>query len=247
MSIALVVPCYNEEHRLNQGNWKMVAELPGVILIFVNDGSTDDTEKVLREICDESGARYVHLPSNVGKSEAVRVGMLSAFEGGDHELAAVGFIDSDGAFSLTEIERMMAIFHQRTSSPYGFDCVWSSRIVLAGRMVKRTKTRYFLGRIVALLVTARISDCPYDTQSGFKIWVMSPELRQTIQQPFETRWLFEIEIMKRWQNIHHRKLRIWEEPLEFWQDVSGSKIGLKESFRIVKEIIKIRRLNRWSH
>ena len=244
MSIALVVPCYNEARRFNLGDWKRVAELPGISLIFVNDGSTDDTQKVLRGMCDESGARYVHLPSNLGKSEAVRLGMLSAFEDGDHEFTAVGFIDSDGAFSLKEIERIMSIFHQRTSSPYDFDCVWSSRVVLAGRMVKRTKTRYYLGRIVASLVTSRISECPYDTQSGLKIWKMSTELRQTIQQPFETRWLFEIEIMKRWQKMHHRKICIWEEPLEYWKDVSGSKIGFKESFRIIKEIIKIRRLNR---
>ena len=243
MSIALVVPCYNEALRLNQGNWKMVADLPGLTLIFVNDGSTDDTQKVLRGMCDESGARYVNLPSNVGKSEAVRLGMLSAFEDGEDEFTAVGFIDSDGAFNLTEIERMMAIFYQRTSSPYIFDCVWSSRIVLAGRMVQRTKTRHILGRIVSALVTSRIDDCPYDTQSGFKIWVKSSELWECIQQPFETRWLFEIELLKRWQNIHHRKLQIWEEPLEFWQDMPGSKIGLKESFRIIKEIIQIRRLN----
>lgn len=245
MSTALVVPCFNEEHRLDSENWKLVAALSGIQLIFVNDGSTDGTEKVLREICDESGARYVHLPSNLGKAEAVRLGMLSVFLDSEPH-TFVGFIDSDGAFSSTEIERMTAVCLQRTSPPpkKNFDCVWSSRIVLAGRMVKRTKTRYYLGRIVALLVTSGISDCPYDTQSGFKIWVMSTELRQTIQQPFETRWLFEIEIMKRWQNIHHRKLRIWEEPLEFWQDVSGSKIGIKESFRIIEEIIKIRRLSR---
>ena len=247
MSIALVVPCYNEALRLNQRNWKMVAELPGLTLIFVNDGSTDDTQKVLRGMCDNSGARYVNLPSNVGKSEAVRLGMLSAFEDEEHKFTAVGFIDSDGAFSLTEIKRMMAIFHQRTSSPYDFDCVWSSRIVLAGRMVQRTKTRHILGRIVASLVTSRIDDCPYDTQCGFKIWVISSELWQCIQHPFETRWLFEIELLWRWQNIHHRKLCIWEEPLEFWQDVSGSKIGLKESFRIIKEIIQIRRLSGKSH
>ena len=242
MSIALVVPCYNEASRLDTGYWKLAADLPGLSLIFINDGSTDDTGNVLIGLCNQSEAQCVHLSSNVGKSEAVRLGMLGAYENFEGEFTAIGFIDSDGAFSLAEIERITKIFRQRTLPPHDFDSVWSSRIGLAGHMIQRKKTRHYLGRIIASLVTAGKSNCPYDTQSGFKIWVMSSEFRQCLTPPFKTRWFFEIELLGRWQRLHRRKMRIWEEPVEFWQDMSGSKIRLREFSRIAKEILKIRLL-----
>ena len=76
----IVVPCYNEARRLD-----LQAFLAHVLrhhdtFLFVNDGSTDQTGRLLDELCDVSPAsfRVLHLPQNRGKAEAVRQGILSA-------------------------------------------------------------------------------------------------------------------------------------------------------------------------
>ena len=46
--LCLIVPCYNEEHRLNLNTFKnYLAKNPNRSFLFVNDGSVDNTEKIL--------------------------------------------------------------------------------------------------------------------------------------------------------------------------------------------------------
>ena len=76
----LVVPCYNEAERLDRAAFRaFVTEKSGVRFLFVNDGSTDDTAAVLKELGESLPETFlVHeQPQNLGKAEAVRVGMLS--------------------------------------------------------------------------------------------------------------------------------------------------------------------------
>ena len=52
---------------------------------------------------------------------------------------------------------------------------------------------------------------------------------------FITRWFFDLELLSRVLRIN-KTFRIYEEPLNSWQDVSGSKINTFETLRIMKEI-----------
>jgi len=53
-TIYMVVPCYNEEKRLNLEYWNELIDIAGTKWIFVNDGSTDNTLNLLQGIKNAS-------------------------------------------------------------------------------------------------------------------------------------------------------------------------------------------------
>ena len=70
----IVIPCYNEANRLDASAFRHLVRIPGVDLLFVNDGSTDRTSIVLNEICVtmENRAILFSLACNSGKAEVVQ-------------------------------------------------------------------------------------------------------------------------------------------------------------------------------
>jgi glycosyltransferase involved in cell wall biosynthesis len=50
INIGLVIPCYNEERRIDLEYWDALANRGDIFLVFVNDGSTDLTNKILEEL-----------------------------------------------------------------------------------------------------------------------------------------------------------------------------------------------------
>ena len=81
--IAIVIPAYNEEKnieavlidiralQINHTEWE-------IIPIVVNDGSTDGTEELLKQIAPRYGAYIVNLPLNVGIGCTVQAGFQFA-------------------------------------------------------------------------------------------------------------------------------------------------------------------------
>ena len=94
--VGVVIPCYNEEERLLGTEFKDFAHSNlGYHLCFVNDGSTDNTLKVLEELRkgNESNISIYDCEKNGGKAEAVRLGMLHMAK--DTQLDYIGFLDAD--------------------------------------------------------------------------------------------------------------------------------------------------------
>src|SRR5438105_7450145 len=77
--VTVVVPCYNEEKRLDPGAFRGRA-IAGhdVSFLFVNDGSRDGTLPLLRA----ANFDVLDLERNSGKAEAVRQGIVAAIERG---------------------------------------------------------------------------------------------------------------------------------------------------------------------
>ena len=249
MTHLIVVPCYNEADRWNPSYWMDLVSIKGVRWIFVNDGSLDATQDLLTHFvnvyCEGiKSASVLSLETNVGKGEAIRQGWNHAMST-EHlqKFSSVGFIDADGAFEKSDIERILATFKSKvTGGP--FQSVWSSRVSLAGRNIERHARRHYIGRIVATFLSAGGYELPYDTQSGLKLFENTPAFQDAIQLPFRTRWLFEMEIMGNYQFIHGDSMSIWEMPLLNWRDVGSSKITRYEAIRIVKELIVIKGIQR---
>jgi glycosyltransferase involved in cell wall biosynthesis len=84
-SLVLVVPCYNEQHRLPVDAFRaFTVDGIRVELLFVNDGSTDGTLRLLEKLQHEDPSRFsvLNLARNSGKAEAVRQGILAALSAG---------------------------------------------------------------------------------------------------------------------------------------------------------------------
>lgn len=241
LACLLVVPCFNEADRWRDEYWAELTNTDGVHWLFVNDGSLDQTPEILNSLARYPNIDFLDLHVNSGKGEATRLGMLWALNENDEQFQSVGFMDADGAFRRADVERLAHTFTEVVTKK-NVDAIWSSRVALAGRDIHRSQVRHYLGRGVATLLSVGTDPLPYDTQSGLKFFRPSSELRASLEQPFSTRWLFEVEMLVRWKQLTGESMRIREEPLEFWQDVPGSKITRRESVRIVQEVWRVKRL-----
>ena len=92
--ISLVVPCYNEEEVINlfyKAIQKVKKDFDNVKfeIIFVNDGSSDNTLNLMRELSKNDDVRYVSFSRNFGKEAAMYAGLEAST--GDY----VAIMDAD--------------------------------------------------------------------------------------------------------------------------------------------------------
>ena len=221
----LVVPCYNEAERLRGEQFVEFARgWPDGGFLFVDDGSTDGTAPLLAELCARlpSALATMSLPSNQGKAEAVRQGVLTAFASNPE---AVGFWDADLATPLPAIRRFEQVLAERPQ----VDVVMGARVRLMGRAIERAPFRHYLGRGFATAVSLALSTPVYDTQCGAKLFRNTAVVREIFAQPFMSRWIFDVELFSRYLDARAAggdsgRESIYELPLEEWSDVGGSKL-----------------------
>lgn len=220
----IVVPCYNEARRLPVERFvAFAAREPRVHILFVNDGSTDETGALLDSVCQQRRLQVRHLPCNQGKAEAVRQGCLQAFA---DSAAYVGYWDADLATPLDVIPDFLQVLQERPE----LELVCGARVQLLGRSVRRSPLRHYLGRVFATAASLALRLRIYDTQCGAKLFRATPRLQAAFAQPFGSRWLFDVEILARLvAESRQRRLPpvediVYEYPLPQWHDVAGSKV-----------------------
>jgi glycosyltransferase involved in cell wall biosynthesis len=238
----VVIPCYNEAHRLKTAEYlEWAAGHPDLSFLFVDDGSRDTTWEVLERMREQSGAnvRLLRRTPNAGKAEAVRAGMTYALERLEPEV--VGFWDADLATPLEAIRDLRCILTQQPA----IDMVFGSRVRLLGRRIERKPIRHYLGRLFATVVSNLLKLPVYDTQCGAKLFRATPELRQVLRDPFVSRWVFDVEIIARFIQLaggdaNRVAPRIYEFPLHVWEDVAGSKVKPADFFKAFGDVVRIR-------
>jgi glycosyltransferase involved in cell wall biosynthesis len=226
----VVIPCFNEAGRLDAERLASLAASGRVRLLFVDDGSTDETQSMLRPLSEGATAvEVLALPENVGKAEAVRRGLLHAVASGAD---VAGYYDADLATPPRELLRLLEVLDSGPDLLF----VMGSRVRLLGRTIDRSARRHYLGRVFATL-SSLILDLPvYDTQCGAKVFRVTPGLEDAVSRPFRSSWAFDVELIGRLlrgsRTAQPYPPEAFEEvPLEEWHDVSGSKIGLREMAR----------------
>jgi glycosyltransferase involved in cell wall biosynthesis len=244
--VVVVVPCYNEEGRLEIDAFaQFVSECPWLGFVFVDDGSTDGTGDLIAVLAQRSERiRTLSLEHNQGKAEAVRRGILAALED-NPEL--VGFWDADLATPLADIGRFRGCFEERPE----LEIVMGSRVKLLGRQIERHAVRHFVGRVAATVVSTMLGIPVYDTQCGAKLLRTTPLVRGIFDEPFITRWIFDVEILARWLSESEHDSSdvgrfIVEVPVHRWIDVPGSKVRPKDVLGAAGNLWKIHRRYRRS-
>lgn len=76
----IIVPAHNEGNNIRETVSALLAlRYPLFEIVIVNDGSTDETARILDELAEAHAAiRVVHLQTNQGKAAAMRAGTLAA-------------------------------------------------------------------------------------------------------------------------------------------------------------------------
>lgn len=217
----VIIPCYNEATRIDLDSFeKALKSINGLSLLFVNDGSKDDTSKMLNDFCSkQEGASFIDKKLNQGKAEAIRTAVnstdLEAYE-------YIGYFDADLATPLEELPRMFKLIEEK-NQPY---LLVGSRVKLLGlTQIKRKLSRHYIGRIFATLVSNMLNLAIYDTQCGAKL-IRKDVCPALFKDPFTSKWLFDVELffrLKKTKKDYHQG--IIEMPLLKWEDKAGSKIG----------------------
>ena len=116
--ISVIVPCYNEEESLPifyKEITKVIKEMGNVEfeLLFINDGSKDNTLNILRSLSKkDKRVRYISLSRNFGKEGGMYAGLENAT--GDF----VAIMDADMQDPPSMIKEMY-----RSIKEEGYDCV----------------------------------------------------------------------------------------------------------------------------
>ena len=238
----VVVPCYNEAVRLHTEAFATFVQSPqchNIRLLMVNDGSTDSTLSVLRSLQSRFPESILVLDQqpNRGKAEAVRSGMLHAMSLDGCE--TTGFWDADLATPLEQIPELAAVLERNAA----LTMVFGARVRLLGRAIHRRAMRHYLGRCFATAASMMLRLPIYDTQCGAKLFRVTPELRQVLTEPFESRWIFDVELLARFMARHRGepdavREQIYEYPLPEWTDVAGSKVRPSDFFRAFLELLR---------
>jgi dolichyl-phosphate beta-glucosyltransferase len=236
MSVCIVVPCFDEAERLDAASF---AELSAHVdlLLFVDDGSADRTADVVGRLVDAHPDRIdlVVLPRNVGKAEAVRLGLLTAIERGG---SIVGYLDADLA---TPPGEMLRLIETARSQP-DRTAVLGSRVALLGHTVRRRPARHYLGRLYGTAASLALGVPVYDTQCGAKVFRVGGPLECALADRFSDRWSFDVELLARL--LAHPDLpaeSLLEVPLLEWRDVTGSSVGAWSGARAVWALTGLRR------
>lgn len=223
--IAVVIPCYNEENRLPADVFlNELIKNSNLTFLFVNDGSKDNTLKVIQNICatNPTQALYLSLKKNGGKGEAVRKGMLYLVEKETYDL--IGFWDADLAVPISELWDFVAVFKQNQK----VRGVIGSRVHLAGRLIERVHLRHYMGRVFATLMCVTFKFRIYDTQCGAKIF-NSNILSDVLCEPFGSKWIFDVELIIRISRsftLKSERKWLYEVPVKEWRNISGTKRSL---------------------
>jgi dolichyl-phosphate beta-glucosyltransferase len=238
-SVSIVIPCYNEAARLQSEEFlNALSSLPNVKLLFVDDGSSDDTESLLVQLVNKLPQQIdsLILPTNMGKGEAVRQGMLHLLST-DSDIEWFGFFDADLATPLSEIPFLLSFATTNTQALLG------SRVKRLGARVKRLELRHYFGRISATLVSRLLRLPIYDSQCGAKLF--RPALAAlAFAKPFKTRWLFDVEILARGINAYSHQWvidSIVEVPVRCWIEQKGSKIRFTDILLLPFQLHSIKR------
>lgn len=191
--VHVVVPTYNEAKRLPIEQYVGYARKnPSTHFTFVDDGSTDETLKILRALSARLPEQMHVLPleQNQGKAEATRQGLLAAAA---TRAAVVGFWDADLATPLGEMHEFISVLNGDAN----LQMVFGARVALLGRDIRRLPSRHYLGRVFATLASWVLSLRIYDTQCGAKLFRNTPAFHSVIASPFGSRWIFDVEMIAR--------------------------------------------------
>ncbi len=233
-SISIIIPAFDEETRIIEPlktilNYiktkKLAAEL-----IIVDDGSSDRTAEVAREICagfPEIPSEVIRYEENRGKGFAIKTGFLAA-------QADIGiFSDADLSTPIEEMTKLIAPIEHGD-----YDVTFGSRALNRTLIGTHQPWRREQGGRVMNLIIKTMSGLPFsDTQCGFKAFNLT-KFRPLLDVMQIDRFGFDVEFLFV-ANFHG--LRLSEIPVR-WNDMDGSKVNVfRDSRRMLLELMAIRR------
>lgn len=158
--ILIIIPAYNEEEnilktytKIKEYNKKYKTNYD---MIVINDGSTDNTKKILKE----NNIPHINLIHNLGIGGAVQTGYKYAYEN-NYDIAVQ--FDGDGQHDVRYVEKIIKPIIEKKA-----DLVIGSRFVENIKTFKSTFARRVGIKIISCFMKVATHKKIHDTTSGFR-------------------------------------------------------------------------------
>ena len=226
MKLSIIIPCYNESRDIAK-NAEIVKDFLkqrniDYELILVNDGSKDETQKVIDSI---SGAISLGYEINRGKGGAVKYGIEHST--GDYIL----FMDSDLSTDLSSIDEVIKLAPES-------DIIIGSRHT-EGSVLKKKQPliRRFIGWCCRKIVNLKFGTHYKDTQCGFKA-IKADLAKKIVSKQLVNDFAFDVEYVyiAKLNQINVKEIGVT------WADDRGSTVSpFKSSMRFLKDLRRIKK------
>ncbi len=232
MFIEFCLPVYNEEKILKNNVLQLLKYLKQQQfsffwkIIILNNGSTDNTNKICSEFEKEKiKTEYIKNP---GKGRAMKTYGLKS------QADILVYMDIDLAVSLYNIPYLINPLIQEN-----FDLVIGSRLLPSSKTA-RSFLRSFSSKVYNLLSKIILRHNLSDLQCGFKA-IKVNKFKQLIPYIQSNKWFFDTELIAFANHFGHQ---IKEIPVD-WQEnryeARESKINLaKDSMKFIVNLIKLK-------
>ena len=227
--LSIIIPAYNEEKRIPNTLLKLLNYLSTKSyqweIILVDDGSTDRTSEIAREVIKNNSLTVIKNHLNQGKGYSVKRGVLSSTGN------VLLFSDADLSTPIEELDKMLLWIDK------GYDIVIGSRALPESIIETRQPWyRQLMGKTFNLLVQSLVLKGFNDTQCGFKCFTRESAFRVFTLQRL-TGFAFDVEILYIAQKC---SFKIKEQPVR-WINSPESKVRLlKGPLSMILELLKIR-------
>jgi len=224
MCLSIVMPCFNEQQFISECVNKVLASPFVGQLIIVDDGSTDGTRDLLRQLTDPRVEVYFN-ETNMGKGSSLARG----FEHATRPFVLVQ--DADLEYDPDEYGMLLGPLLKNKA-----DVVFGSRFTGSGPHRVLYFWHYIANKLLTLLSNAFTNLNLTDMETCYKCFRL--EVIQSIQLN-EKRFGIEPELTSK---ISKGKWRVYEVGISYSGRTydEGKKIGLKDAFRAVYCILKYR-------
>lgn len=223
------MPAYNEAARIHDTIDTLRAHVPSFVSDFeirvVDDGSDDATALIVEAVAKQDSRVVLQRGPHRGKGSAVKAGMLAA--AGDLRFMC----DADLSMPVHELPRFLDMVPARCDIAIG------SREGAGARRVGEPPYRHLLGRVFNNAVKGAILPGIDDTQCGFKLFT-SHAANLVFPKTTIEGWAFDVEAL---YIARRRNLRVLELPIEWHYRELSRVSAIRDPFRMVRDVWKIRR------
>lgn len=229
--ISIVIPAFNEADRLP----RTLMELKGYIesqhlhadVVIVDDGSNDATvQKVLTLQRAWPELRLFQLKQNQGKGAAVREGVRQA------RFDQVLIADADGATPWSELEKLQTKIKKGPALVMGSRAFPQSEII-----VRQAWWRERMGKIFNGLMRWITGLSYLDTQCGFKLLILSAELKKDLLKTDVDRFAWDVEWILKTLEVQGEVVEV---PVK-WAHKEASRVHpVWDSLEMLLSVVKIR-------
>lgn len=214
MKVSIVLPAYNEVKKLRNAVEKIEEKARDLgydyEIIIAEDGSTDGTDKVAREIAEKNPrVKHLHSDERLGRGRA----LMNAFRNCSGDV--VVYMDVDLSTDLRHLKDIVSAISE------GYDIATGSRLMKESK-AKRPFKRDFASRVYNFLVRLLLGSKLRDHQCGFKAFRKSAIL-EIGEKAKDTHWFWDTEVLVLAQKMGYK---VKEIPV-FWEHGGETKVRFR--------------------